>query len=420
MEKINSERLWKRLHEIGGIGADPRGGISRFSWTEESKQAQILLTKYMEDIGLQVRTDSVGNIFGKLEGSDPKLAPILIGSHLDTVPCGGYFDGNAGVAAALEVLTVISEHKVPVRRSIELCAFCNEEASQFLGGHFGSKAMAGRLPDDYLLTCKHKETGTTLYDAMKEYGMGLDPDHLEASKLEKDQYYCFIELHPEQGRTLLDQDCSMSILDGIAGIKQFYITFHGEKCHAGGMAMGNRHDALQGAVHTAVKVDELAKAGGVASRGTVGYIAVHPNEHNIVADEVTISVDFRELDEVIFNRLYEDLIGYIDEVCEQFKITYDVRFTIDTKPAICDKRLVALMKDIADKHGYSHYKMVSYPAHDAMQLVDLFPIAMIFLRSGNEGLAHHPDEYTSPEDMADGTQVLYDAVLRLANEDILK
>lgn len=416
---INKKRLWERLHEIGGIGSVPEGGISRFSWTDEYKEAQILLTNYMKALGLKVSVDSVGNIFGLLEGSDPSLPPVLIGSHLDTVPSGGYFDGNAGVNAALEVLSTIREKELVLKRGVALVAFCNEEASQFLGGHFGSKAMAGRLPEDYLKKCVHKKTGQTLYDAMKEYGMGLDPDHLEASKLKTGQYYCFIELHPEQGRTLLENDCAMSILDGIAGIKQFYITFYGEKCHAGGMAMEKRHDALQGAVRVAMKVDEIAKAGGVASRGTVGYISVHPNEHNIVADEVTISVDFRELDEKIFEQMYVDLIDYVEKVCVDRKITYDVKFTINTKPAICDVRLTSLMEEIAKENGFSTYKMVSYPAHDAMQLVDLFPIAMIFLRSGNEGLAHHPDEFTSSDDMAEGTQVLYEAVVKLATEDIL-
>lgn len=183
--------------------------------------------------------------------------------------------------------------------------------------------------------------------------------------------------------------------------------------------MENRHDALQGAVRAAAKVEELAKAGGVASRGTVGYVKVHPNEHNIVADLVTISVDFREVNETIFQSLYTDLMNYVKQLCAERGLTYDVRFTIDTKPAICDPRLTGLMNSIAQAHGYSTYQMISYPAHDAMQLVDLFPIAMIFLRSGNEGVAHHPDEYTSPEDMAAGTQVLYEAVLKLSAEDLL-
>lgn len=419
MYNINSKRLWERLHEIGGIGADPAGGISRFSWTPEYREASLLLMKYMEDMGMTVRTDSVGNIFGRMDGEDPTLPPILIGSHLDTVPQGGYFDGNAGVSAALEVLSAIKENNIRINRSVVLVAFCNEEASQFLGGHFGSKAMAGRLPEDYLKTCTHKTTGQVLYDAMNEYGMGLDPDHPEKSILSPSDYYCVIELHVEQGRTLLENNCSMSILDGIAGIKQFYITFHGEKAHAGGMALENRKDALQGAVRAAVKVDELAHGGGVATRGTVGYINVHPNEHNIIADEVTISVDFREIDETIWENLYVELMDYVDTICKERNLTYEVRHTINTKPAVCDSRLVKLMKGIAEELGYSTYDMISYPAHDVMQLVDLFPVAMIFLRSGNNGIAHHPDEFTSEEDMAEGTQVLLNAVVELANKNIL-
>lgn len=411
---INPDRLWEREQEIGEYGRDPRGGISRFAWTPEYREAALALMELMRAAGLAVRVDAVGNMYGRYEGRED-LPPVLAGSHFDTVPMGGKFDGLAGVMAALEVLAAMHDEGYRPRRPIEMIAFINEEASQFLGGHFGSKAICGMLPKEYAKTTVDRNTGKTMRQAMLEYDMGLDPDHFERALVARGQYHAFLELHIEQGRYLLAQDMPMAVVDDIAGIRQFYITYRGEAAHAGGMAMEDRHDALAAAAATACEVERLALHSGSTTRGTVGYVRVEPNEHNIVANKVTMSVDFREVDDAVWRRLYDDLMAFVRKQCETRGVTHEVRETIRTEPCHCDPALAELIADSARECEIPFTRMVSYPAHDAMQMGRLFPMAMIFLRSSNGGVSHCPDELTTREDLAAGTEVLYRVIKKLCD-----
>ena len=267
---IDAQRLWARLHTIGGIGSDPRGGVSRFAWEPPYREAVELLLRWIEEAGLTPRIDTVGNVFARLEGDDANAPAVLSGSHFDTVPRGGFFDGLAGVMGALEALAAIREAGLPHKRPLELVAFINEEASPFLGGTFGSKAMCGMLPEDYAYRLRHRQTGRLLADAMREFGMGLDPDALAASRIDPARYYAFVEMHIEQGRALLDKGRPLAVVTSVAGIKQFYITIHGVEAHAGGMAMKDRHDAMAAAAAIASEVERLALSTGADTRGTVG------------------------------------------------------------------------------------------------------------------------------------------------------
>lgn len=409
---INKERLWSREQEVGEYGRDIRGGISRFAWTPEYREAACLLMKWMKEAGLKVKVDTVGNIYGRYEGTE-NLPPVLTGSHFDTVPMGGKFDGLAGVMTALEVLTTMHEDGYKPKRPIEMIAFINEEASQFLGGHFGSKAICGMLPHDFAETSVDRNTGKTMKEAMLEYDMGLEPDNFEGSLLHENDYFAFIEVHIEQGKYLLKKGLPLAVVDDIAGIHQFYITYHGESAHAGGMAMEDRHDAYAAAAETACEVERLALQSGSPTRGTVGYVKVEPNEHNIVANQVTFSVDFREVKDEIWKRLYNDVITFAEKQCQMRGLTYDVQVTISTAPCHCDTKLKELIEESARKNGIPYMHMVSYPAHDAMQMGRIYPMAMIFLRSSNGGVSHCPDEFTTKEDLAAGAQVLYDTVKKL-------
>lgn len=410
--KINGERLWDREQEAGEYGRDPRGGISRFAWTPEYREAAILLMKWMEEAGLKVRVDTVGNIYGRYEGTE-NLPPVLTGSHFDTVPMGGKYDGLAGVMTALEALKTMREAGYKPKRPIEMIAFINEEASQFLGGHFGSKAICGMLPHDFASVSVDRNTGKTMKEAMLEYDMGLEPDNFEGSFIEKEDYFAFIELHIEQGKYLLKKGLPMAVVDDIAGIHQFYITYYGESAHAGGMAMEDRHDAFAAAARTACEVERLALESGSATRGTVGYLEVEPNEHNIVANRVTFSVDFREVKDDIWRQLYDSLIEFVEKQCEERGLTYKVKSTISTAPCHCSPKLKEIIAESADKHGIPYMHMVSYPAHDAMQMGRLYPMAMIFLRSSNGGVSHCPGELTTKEDLAAGAEVLCETLQRL-------
>lgn len=417
--KINGKRLWEREQEAGEYGKDPRGGISRFAWTKEYREAALLLMGWMEEAGLKVRVDTVGNIYGRYEGSED-LPPVLTGSHFDTVPMGGKFDGLAGIMTALEALTTMREQGYKPKRPIEMVAFINEEASQFLGGHFGSKAACGMLPEDFAGTCTDRNTGKTMKQAMLEYDMGLDPDDFPGSYLKPGDYFAFIELHIEQGKYLLKKGLPLAVVDDIAGIHQFYITYYGESAHAGGMAMEDRHDAYAAAAETACEVERLALESGSPTRGTVGYLKVEPNEHNIVANRVVFSVDFREVEDTIWKRLYDGLIAFVEKQCEKRGLSYGVQVTISTPPCHCHPELKRLIAESAGENQIPYMHMVSYPAHDAMQMGRLYPMAMIFLRSSNGGVSHCPDELTTEEDLAAGAQVLCTTLQKLCGMDEIR
>lgn len=415
---MNADRLWSRENELGHIGDDPQGGVSRFAWTPEYRRAVNLLSAWMREAGMTVRMDTAGNVFGRLEGSRPGLAPILTGSHLDTVPNGGIFDGMAGVMAALEAIATMHERGEAFPRSVEMVAFINEEASQYLGGCFGSKAVCGLLPADYPDTCKHRSTGRPLRDAMREFGMGTDPDRLLESARAAGTYHAFLELHIEQGKHLLQSNLPLATVTSIAGIRQFYITVHGVSCHAGGMAMADRKDALAAAAAIACEVERLALTSGSSTRGTVGFIHSEPGEHNIVAEKCVVAVDYREDRDDVWAKYYEDLSAFVEKLCAERGLTFEVVMTLDAPPVHCGERLVRLIDECAAAAGVPQHRMVSYPAHDAQQMARLCPIGMIFVRSANDGRSHCPEEFTHKEDLAAGTEVLYRALTRLANDPL--
>lgn len=417
--RVNKDRLWNRQQEVGEIGADPKGGISRFAWTPEYTEASKLLISWMEEAGLKVRIDTVGNIYGRLEGSQNDLPAILTGSHFDTVPSGGKFDGLTGIMTALEALQTMRDCGYIPKRSIEMVAFINEEASQFLGGTFGSKAMCGVLPKDYAITSKHRVTGQPLREAMLECGMGLDPDHFEKSIIDPKNYNCFIEVHIEQGRHLFDNDLPLAVITDIAGIKQFYITLNGVSAHAGGMAMENRHDTLAAAAAIACEVERLAYTVSPNTRGTVGYIESYPAEHNIIANKSIIPVDYREVDDEKWQYYYDTLIAFVEEQCAKRGLTYSIKTTIDLMPSHCHKNIMASIHQAVKNFGLPDVEMISYPCHDAVNMAGILPIGMIFLRSSNNGLSHCPEEYTTPEDLEAGANVLLHTLLDLAENDVI-
>jgi len=254
---------------------------------------------------------------------------------------------------------------------------------------------------------------------MLDFGMGLEPDNFAGCHIKKGDYYAFIELHVEQGAYLLHDDLPIAVVSAIAGIKQFYITLKGVTAHAGGMAMEDRHDTMAVAAAIACEVERLALSSGRPTRGTVGYIEAHPAEHNIIADQAIIPVDFREDDVEVWEKLYTDLMSFVEDQCQKRGLQFSVKSTINTPPAQCSPQLIDLVDSCATEAGIPHKRMVSYPAHDAMQMARLYPMGMIFLRSSNNGVAHSPDEYTTPEDMTAGTTALLKSIVKLAETDLL-
>ena len=413
--QINSDRLWKRLHAIGEIGKDPDGGISRFSWTTEYRKACVALMDYARKLNLSVRMDTVGNMFFRLEGQNKELPAVLMGSHFDTVPHGGCFDGIAGVMAGMEVLETLMDQGFKPERSVEVVAFVNEEGTQFLGGTFGSRAVCGMIQKEYVEECRDHYTGQRMKDAMLAFDMGLEPDHVEKSKIRPEDYCCFIELHIEQGRHLLDSGYPVAVVTDIAGIQQMYVELTGVACHAGGMAMRARKDALMAAAHLACEVEHLALySGGKDTRATVGYIKSKPGVHNIVADFCEVPIDFREDNDEIYNAFSQRLEDYIHDLCNKRGIGYRVVKTLELHPAHSDPKIVETMLRSAEELEIPYTQMVSYPCHDAVNMERIMPMGMIFLRSSNGGVSHCPEEYTTQEDLTAGANILLHTILKLA------
>ncbi|MDL2293326.1 Zn-dependent hydrolase [Ruminococcaceae bacterium OttesenSCG-928-D13] len=414
---IDSDRLWARLHQLAALAEDPAGGISRLAWSPSYKASAQLLARWMAESGLTIRNDTVGNLYGRLPGQ-AALPAVLAGSHLDSVPNGGIFDGAAGVVAALEALTTLRENGVVPLRPLEMAAFVNEEGSRFVGGMFGSRAAAGLIPEGYVDTCCDWTTGTPLRQVLDGYGQGANPDAIAASALNPASYLCFLELHIEQGKHLLEKGLPLAVVSGIAGIRQFYIELVGESCHAGGMAMAHRHDAMAGAAAIIAKAEALALTSPSDTRATVGSVEVHPGEHNIVAGRVRLSVDYREADPAIWRQYYDNLMTFTESECARRGLAYHIQTTAEEAPAPCHPALTGLLKQAAQRRHLPHTTMVSYPAHDAVQMARIMPIGMLFLRSGNNGLSHCPQEYTGKEDLASGVQLLCDTLLELGQSTV--
>ena len=413
---INRERLLQRVEDLGLIGFLGEGkGISRFAWTNEYKEAAFCLMKWMQEIGLETRIDTVGNIYGRLSGKDG-LPAVLTGSHLDTVPGGGRYDGAAGILCALEAVQTIKEQGLQIDNSIEIVAFINEEATQFLGGCMGSKAMCGLIANDYADNCIDRNTGKSLREAMNEFGMGLDPDRIAESSIDASQYKVFVELHIEQGTWLLENGYQVAVVDDVAGIHQLYLTFKGKAAHAGGMSMKKRQDAFMAAAETACALEQTIEEMGTDARGTVGYVNVTPNEHNIIPSEVTISVDIREVDDYIWEKLHESLISSAASSSEKRGVVFEEMKTLSERPCHCRKEIRDSIEAAMKRLGYPPIHMVSYPAHDSMQMGKKMPVGMIFLRSSNNGMSHCPEEYTLPEDMEAGANVLLHTLLDLSRD----
>ncbi|HEX3026247.1 MAG TPA: hydantoinase/carbamoylase family amidase, partial [Clostridia bacterium] len=317
--------------------------------------------------------------------------------------------------SALEALTCIKESGIRLKRPVEMVALIKEEATEFLGGLFGSKAICGMLPDNYADITRDKSTGRLLRDAMKEFGMGLDPDRIRASMRGREEFYRFFELHIEQAGLLEERDLPVGIVTTIAGIHQMKFELTGRSAHAGAMPMEQRKDAMAAAASIACEVERLAKNSGSETRATVGYISAYPGEHNIIAGNATIPVDIREKNPVVRKRIFDSLLQCVEQECRSRGVKSEIQLTLDSPPVNCDPCIVNLFENAAKQQGVPFMEIVSYAAHDAMNMATLCPMGMIFVRS-KDGLSHCPEEFTSKEDLAAGANVLLNSMIQAASE----
>jgi allantoate deiminase len=405
---VDGGRLWLRLSELAEIGKHEGGGVARLSFAPEVRAAKDLVVSYMEEAGLSVREDAAGNLFGRREGSDPDAPAVLVGSHVDSVVNGGDFDGPLGVLGGIEVLQTMEEGGVATERPVEVVAFTDEEGARFSLGMIGSRALAGTLSPEDL---RHEDkNGVSIAEAMRN--AGLDPDKVGDAARSRGSLAAYLELHIEQGKVLEGEDLPVGVVTGIAGPVWLRLSFAGEAGHAGTTPMGARRDALAAAAEVVGIIEEEASATG-STVGTVGQIEADPGGINIIPGKVELSLDLRDIDEAVRDRVEGRIREKAENVCEQRGIELSFEELQRLPPAPCSEEIQGVISSACQESGIRAYSLPSGAGHDGMHVAGLCPMGMIFVRS-RDGISHNPKEWSSREDCEAGCEVLYSTVLDLA------
>lgn len=402
---VDEGRLASYVEELGRIGRSPDGGLFRFQYDRSWQQARDTLLDWMADVGLQTRVDAVGNVFGRLQGVDDGV--VLTGSHVDTVPSGGAYDGALGIVGGLAALAALRAEGTP-RRTLEVVALCEEESSRFVGNFFGTRGILGLVRPEELHSLRDRD-GTTLAEAMRE--AGLDPDRV--GEAERHDLQAFLELHIEQGRVLVDESVDIGLVEVIPAVTWETVTVRGRQDHAGATPMDLRQDAFQAAAQMARDLTALVEAEGRPAVATTGRWTVEPGWPSIVPGLARFSVDLRHPDREVRDRLVTQAHAGFEAVAVERGVELDVVRDKDEEPATMDADLLEVCRRAAETCGASWRRMPSGAGHDSQLMSTRVPTAMIFVPSV-EGRSHTPAELTSPEDCVRGATVLATALRELA------
>jgi N-carbamoyl-L-amino-acid hydrolase len=409
-QKIDGRRLWDSLMAMAGIGATPKGGVKRLTLTEVDKEGRDRFRQWCEALGLTVRVDAIGNMFARREGRDPNRLPVLFGSHLDSQPSGGKFDGALGVIAGLEVMRTLNDLNITTEAPLELVNWTDEEGSRFGHSLMGSGAWAGvyPLPKVYGLA---DVDGITVEQALTAIGYkGPHP----AKPFPADAYF---ELHIEQGPILEKEGKAIGVVTGAQAQVWWDARITGQDSHAGTTPPYARKDALVAAARVIDLVDMLMRERGEDGRGTVGFLKVVPNSRNVIPGEVLFSVEFRHPDTAQIRHLAETFPAAAEEAIAGTGCTLELTELFRFAAQPFDPACVALVQQAADRLGYASRPIVSGAGHDAVYVARSVPAAMIFTPC-KDGLSHNEAESILPEEAEAGCQVLFEAVVARANRAI--
>ena len=397
----STERLQSRITELAKFGANPEGGVSRVAFSAADIAGREYISKLMREAGLVVRVDTAGNIIGRREGSDPKLPVIMTGSHIDSVPGGGNYDGDVGVLGAIEVAQVLQERGVRLRHALEIVSFTDEE-----GGLIGSLAMTGRLEPAALDVMSH--SGKTIREGLR--AVGGDPERLEQSRRKPGELKAFIELHIEQGAVLDESDVDIGVVEGIVGIRWWDVTINGVANHAGTTPMNRRRDALMSAAEVVLAVNRVATSMPGRQVATVGRIRAEPGAPNVIPGTVVMSLEIRDLEAKKISEVFDAIHAEASKIAQarQTPITF-TELKVASEPAPTDERMRGIISKAATSLGLTHMLMPSGAGHDAQDMTHIAPTGMIFVPSVG-GVSHSPKELTSSKDMANGANVLLQTV----------
>jgi N-carbamoyl-L-amino-acid hydrolase len=397
-------RMLERITALSAFGANPEGGVSRVAFSDADIAGREYVVKLMRDAGLEVRVDAAGNLIGRRAGTDPRLPAIMFGSHIDSVPGGGNYDGDVGVIGAIEVAQLLKDNGIATRHAIEVVSFTDEE-----GGLIGSLAMTGRLGADTLDIVSH--SGKTIRDGLR--AVGGDPDRLGEAKRAPGELAAFIELHIEQGAILDEENVDIGVVEGIVGIRWWDVTIEGFANHAGTTPMNRRRDAMLSAAELTLAINRVATSMPGRQVATVGRIRAEPGAPNVIPGRVVMSLEIRDLDTAKMDLVYDAIAKGAERIAgeRQTPISFEA-LDVSSTPAPTDERMRRIIAESADALGLTHKAMPSGAGHDAQDMTHIAPTGMIFVPSKG-GISHSPKEYTAPEDMANGANVLLRTVLSI-------
>lgn len=403
--RINGERLWDSLMALAEIGATPKGGCCRLTLTDLDRQGRDRVIGWAKEAGLSVTIDQIGNVFMRREGRNPALAPIVSGSHIDTQPTGGKFDGNFGVLAALEVVRTLNDAGLETDAPIEVVFWTNEEGSRFVPVMMGSGVFAGVFPLEnvYAATDADGKTVRQELEKIGYVGPQTPGDHPIGA---------YFEAHIEQGPILEDEEKIIGVVEGVLGIRWYDCVVTGQESHAGPTPMHLRKDAMQVATHIMQEVVAIAGR-SEQGRGTVGMVQVYPNSRNVVPGEVKFSIDMRNISDDAVDDMDAQLRAFIADLSANTGLAIALTGVSHYPAAPFDVDCRAAIAKAADALGYPARPIVSGAGHDAVYMSYLAPTGMIFIPC-KDGISHNEIEYASPEHVAAGANVLLQVMMTYA------
>lgn len=394
---MNPNRLWARIQELSLIGQTSDNGVTRYSYTDVEHEANEQVKQYMEEAGLEVSYDSVGNLIGTLPGTE-ELPAFLLGSHIDTVPNGGKFDGSLGVLTAIEVVQSLQEQNIKLKHPVKVIAFKDEEGSRFGFGMIGSLAVAGNLKAENL---QRKDVNDiSVYEAMVK--QGYDPKKIQEAKMDNIKLY--LELHIEQGKVLENKKVPVGVVTGIAGVLWLKFSLKGEAEHAGATPMNQRKDPLVAASLIISETEKLAKKYENAV-ATVGTLSLTPGGVNVIPGSVEFTMDIRDINKEIISQLETEIKDFAKKIVTEREITMNIEELQRIAPVLCSGEIQETTQESIAELGHPVISLPSGAGHDGMQFKESFPVGMIFVRS-QDGISHSPKEFTTKEDVKVGAETM--------------
>ena len=415
---IDKRRLMRDLNAIGRIGIGDHGSVTRLVFSIKELRSRQVLIHLMRQAGLKIQIDAIGNIFGRLDGADPKAPALLAGSHLDTVIHGGKYDGPVGVIGALEAVRTIRENKIPLRAPLEVVCFIGEESSRFGFSTLGSSLVAGEVqPKD--LTNAVDAQGTKLADVLSS--LGISPRNLFRLARDPKSMKAYLELHIEQGPILEAKAKRIGLVTSIAAPSRFKVIFAGRADHSGTTPMEMRKDALVAAAQLIEYVEKICRKFSSMEKGrvvgTVGAMKIEPGVINAVPGRAELSIDIRSTSAPAKDKVARLVKQRGAAIARDRAIAIEVLNIRAEDPVPLDKRLLRVTRQLCDEKAIDYEIMPSGAGHDAMQMAKITPAGMIFIPS-RRGISHNPLEWTDPDDIALGAQLLMETMIRVANEPI--